>query len=182
VIDKQLKQKKKHTRKGGPDNRSKPVSPIKPEALIAQVWALIEPVCEYEGIELVHVEYQQESGGRILRLYIDRSSGVTLDDCVNVSRIAGDLLDMELDDFGSYGLEVSSPGENRPLSKESDFRKFKGKKAMVQTNQPLDGRKKFRGVLSGVSEGMVTLLADEKTVSIPFHKIRKAQLINIFGE
>ena len=139
-----MKLKKKNIKKGGPDVRSKPVSPLHRERFIAQVWTLVEPVCEYEGIELVHVEYQQETHGRILRLYIDRTNGVTLDDCVNISRIVGDLLDVELEDFGPYSLEVSSPGANRPLSKETDFEKFTGKEAMVQTIQPLDGRKKFR--------------------------------------
>jgi len=180
--DKQLKQKKKSIKKGKSNIQPKPVFPINQEELISQIWKLIEPVCEYEGIELVHVEYQQEPSGRILRLYIDRANGITLNDCVDISRIVGDLLDMELVNTAPYHLEVTSPGLNRPLSKETDFEKYKGKKAMVQTIQPLNGQKKFRGVLSGISEGKVTLLTDEKMVTIPFLDIHKAQLINIYGE
>jgi len=150
--------------------------------VISQIWGLVEPVCEYKGIELVHVEYQQEPHGRILRIYIDRINGVTLDDCVDISRIVGDLLDMELEHIGPYHLEVSSPGFNRPLSRKMDFEKYKGKKAMVKTTQPLNGQKNFKGVLSGISEEKVMLLIDEKIVSIPFHDIHKAQLIDNHGE
>jgi len=155
---------------------------IDPEDLLARVRALAEPLCEYEGIELVHVEYQRESRGRILRLYIDRPQGVTLDDCARISRETGDMLDIELDPIGSYNLEVSSPGLDRPLSREPDFERFEGHAAKVKTTGPIDGRKSFKGVLSGVSEGRLKLRTADGAVAIPLREIRSARLIGTLNE
>jgi ribosome maturation factor RimP len=177
-----LIQKKKNIKNNPSTNQENSLFPVHEKDVISQVWRLVEPVCEYKGMELVHVEYQHEPHGRILRIYIDRINGVTLDDCVDISRMVGDLLDMELEPIGPYHLEVSSPGLNRPLSKKTDFEKYRGKKAMLKTHQPLNGQKKFKGVLSGISEENVMLLIDEKMVGIPFNDIHKAQLIDNNGE
>ncbi len=156
--------------------KHKDVSPESKENIIGRVKDLIEPLCEAEGIELVHLEYQREAGGRILRLFIDRPGGVTLDDCVHVSRQSGDLLDVYIEDIGPYNLEVSSPGPNRPLSKSLDFEKYKGSKAKIRTAKPIDGQKNFMGILLGISDGVVKLSADNKTVAIPYQEIIKANL------
>ena len=89
------------------------------QEIIAQTKSLAQRLCEAEGMELVHVEFQREAGGRVLRLYIDQPGGVTLNDCVNISRQMGDLLDVNIENMGPYNLEVSSPGTDRPLSKEA---------------------------------------------------------------
>ena len=133
-------------------------------------------------MELVHVEFQREAGGRILRLYIDQPGGVTLNDCVNISRQMGDLLDVNIENVGPYNLEVSSPGTDRPLSKEIDFDRFKGNIARIRTTQPIDGQKNFRGVLSGISGGTVSLLVGDRTVAIPFEEIARARLVDYNGE
>lgn len=149
----------------------------------ARIKNIVEPICEYEGMELVQVEYQREMHGRTLRLYIDRPGGVRLDDCSYISRQVVDLLDMELNDLGGpYNLEVSSPGFNRPLVKKIDFERFKGNEAKVKTNRPIDGQKNFKGVLSGISEGIIELMIDKKTIAIPFEEITRARLINYNGE
>lgn len=147
------------------------------ENTVRQVWDLIEPLCEAEGTELVQVEYQREAGGRVLRLYIDRPGGVTLDDCVQISRQAGDVLEVYLENVGPYRLEVSSPGINRPLAKPIDYERFKGRWAKIKTIQTLDGQKNFKGVLAGLSEGLVKLSVDGDTITIPFKEIAKAHLI-----
>ncbi|MBW2488595.1 MAG: hypothetical protein JRE72_14325, partial [Deltaproteobacteria bacterium] len=98
------------------DSRSQKSGSKNEKALIRQIESLVEPLCDSEGLELVHIEYQREAGGRVLRLYIDRPAGVRIDDCVNVSRQLNDLLDVNLDDMGPYTLEVTSPGPERPLS------------------------------------------------------------------
>jgi len=147
-----------------------------------RVWALAEPMCDAEGLTLVHVEYRREAGGRILRIYIDKTGGVQLDDCVAVSRQLGDLLDVYLDEIGLYNLEVSSPGSDRPLGRETDFERFKGCEAKIRTHHLLDGRKNFTGALMGMSEGSVRLKVDNKVVVIPFSEIQKARLINFNGE
>ena len=142
------------------------------------VRGLLEPLCDGEGVELVHIEYQREMGGRVLRLYIDRPGGVTLDDCVNISRQSGDLLDVHIENIGPYSLEVSSPGPDRPLGKKEDFVKFKGKKARIKTVHAFEGRKKFKGVLLGTSGEAVQLLVNDQTVSIPLEKIARARLVD----
>jgi ribosome maturation factor RimP len=170
--------KRKKIKAKGPEKRTKKYSPESKEVIIARVMEFIEPLCEAEGMELVHVKYQRERGGKILRLYIDKPGGVTLDDCVNINRQSGDLLDVNLEGIGPYSLEVSSPGSDRPLGKQVDFERFKGKIAKVKTTQAIEGKKNFTGVLQGMSGGMVKLLIDDKTVDIPLREISKAHLVN----
>ena len=152
------------------------------EEIIARAKEFTEPLCESEGMELVHVEYQRETGGRVLRIYIDKPGGVRLDDCVHISRQLGDFLDVSLENNLSYSLEVSSPGPNRPLGKKLDFERFRGRIAKIRTDRPFDGQKRFEGVLLGISEDVVKILIDDKTVSIPFQEIAKARLVNYNGE
>lgn len=159
------------------------LKPEKPEETIARVWEIAEPACLSAGIELVHVEYQREPGGRILRLYIDKPGRVTVDDCANVSRQVGDLLDVYLEGTATYNLEVSSPGIERPLGKRSDYERFEGKEAKIAIRRPLNGQKNFRGVLLGASGEEVELrMEDGRTVAIPFGEITKARLVNYNGE
>lgn len=148
------------------------------ELVARQVFSIAEPLCEAEGIELVFVEFHSEAAGRVLRLYIDKPGGVTLDDCTAVSRQLTDVLDVSLEDIGAYSLEVTSPGPERPLGKVEDFERFKGKKIRVQTSRPLGGRKNFTGILAGLMDGQVTLMIDKETVSIPHIAIKRARLIN----
>ncbi len=146
------------------------------EKIIAQIRDLIEALCATEGLELVHLEYQREPGGRILRFYIDSPDGVTVDDCINISRQGGDLLDVYLENIGPYRLEVSSPGPNRPLSKRLDYERFIGRQAKIRTRQPIEGQKNFKGVLLDISAEIVKLAVEGTIVSIPFSKIARAQL------
>jgi len=150
--------------------------------LVAQAEILAQRLCEAEGMELVHVEFQREVGGRILRLYIDQPGGVTLSDCVNINRQMGDLLDVTIENVGPYNLEVSSPGTDRPLSKESDYDRFKGNIAKIKTTTPIGGQKNFKGVLSGITAGIVSLLVGDVTVAIPLQEIARARLVDYHGE
>lgn len=174
-------QKQKPVKKGKkPGNNGKEHSALSPagkEKIILKIWDLIEPLCQAEGMELVQVEYQRETRGRILRLYIDRPGGVTLDDCVHISRQSGDLLDVFLEDTGSYSLEVSSPGVNRPLVKQSDYQRFKGRRAKIKTMRPINGQKNFKGVIAGISEGLVKLADQDAVIGIPFTEIARAHLV-----
>ena len=146
--------------------------------IIRQVRQLAEPACAAEGLELIHVEFQSETRGRILRLYIDKVGGVTLDNCADLSRQISDLLDVCLEELGSYSLEVSSPGVERPLGKISDFDRFSGQTVKIRTFEPINDQKNFTGILTGISEGLVTLSMGEKTVAIPYDDINKARLVN----
>jgi len=149
----------------------------KEQKVIDQVWSLAEQLCDSEGLELVQVEYQRESAGRILRLYVDKPDGIKLDDCVGVSRQLSDILDVNLEDVGPYSLEVTSPGPERPLAKKKDFDKFKGNRVKIKTYQPLNGRKNFTGVLLGITGDEVSLRVDEQTITLAVADISKARLI-----
>ncbi len=147
-----------------------------------RVSRLAEPVCREEGLELVYVQYRRESHGRVLRLFIDKSGGVSLDDCTRVSRQLSDLLDVNLEDIGPYHLEVSSPGTDRPLGKPEDFERFQGHRASIRTLQPINGRKNFKGVLKGISADGVCLACGNDEMAIPLEKISIARLVNFNGE
>ena len=170
-----MKKNKRHTRRDVA-SRSPQRGRVNEQKIIRQVWSLAEPLCESEGLELIQVEYQRESAGRILRLYVDKPGGIKLDDCVGISRQMGDILDVNLEDVGPFNLEVTSPGLGRPLAKKQDFDKFKGNRATIKTYQPLNGRKNFKGVLLGISGDAVSLQIDEHIITIAYADISKARL------
>lgn len=142
-----------------------------------RVRRLAQPILADRGLELVDVEFQRESHGWILRLYLDRPGGVTLEDCQRVSEELGVHLDVE-DLIGHpYHLEVSSPGLDRPLTRDSDFVTFAGKAARLNTREPIEGQRNFRGRLAGLAGDAVLLdLQDGRRVSIPRGLIAKARL------
>lgn len=146
--------------------------------VVGRVWQLAEPLCLGEGMELVHVEFQREPAGRTLRIYIDKPGGVMLDDCVNISRQLGDILDVGLDMELAYRMEVSSPGVQRPLGRLSDFERFQGHRVKVRTSQPIQGRKNFTGTLEGIEGLYVRLVVGGQRMDIAFTDIVKAHLIN----
>jgi ribosome maturation factor RimP len=153
-----------------------------PSPVVGRVWRLAEPLCNGEGMELVHVAYQREPGGRILRLIIDKPGGVSLDDCVNISRQLSDILDVDLDVEQSYRMEVSSPGQKRPLSKRSDFNRFTGYRAKVRTARAIKGQKNFTGNIEATSAQSIRLVTDSQPVTIMFNDIVNAHLIHDNGE
>ena len=146
--------------------------------IVSRVWKLAEPLCAAEGVELIHIEYQRESGGRILRLYIEKPGGVSLDDCSAVSQQLSDILDIKLETEAAYTLEVSSPGPERPLSRASDFDRFRGYTAKIRVSRPINGQKNFTGVLAGYSDDTVWLSIGTETVGIARSQITKARLVN----
>jgi ribosome maturation factor RimP len=152
------------------------------KTFIASVNRLAEPLCDAEGLELIHTEYQMEPGGKVLRLYIDKPDGISIDDCAAISRQVSDLLDIYIESDHRYRLEVSSPGSNRPLTKQTDFNRFKGQLVRIHASRSIDGQKKFKGTLTDIKDGIVTLTVVEKSVAIPFENIIKARLINYSGE
>ncbi|MBC2711980.1 MAG: ribosome maturation factor RimP [Desulfosarcina sp.] len=146
------------------------------------VTRLADPLCTAEGMELVHVEYQREPGGLTLRLYLDKPGGVTLDDCVDISRQLDDMLDVHTQDAPPYRLEVSSPGLDRPVGKLKDFIRFKGHRAKIRIAGAVNGRKNFTGVLAGVVDQMIQIQVDNETVNLNINDITRARLINYNGE
>ena len=146
--------------------------------LSEKVKALAEPIVQGLGLELVDVEYISGRGRAIVRIFIDKPGGVTLDDCVEVSREVGCVLDVEDIIPSSYNLEVSSPGLTRPLTREKDFVWALGKEVNIRTREPVEGRCDFKKVrVERVVDGMV-MVVDAKGDSweIELSNIKKARL------
>lgn len=135
---------------------------------------VVEPAVAGMGYELVDV--QASNGGRLLRLFIDKPGGVTLDDCAGVSRHLTRVLAVEGIDYER--LEVSSPGLDRPLRKEADFARFAGQRAEIRMRTPdATGRRKFAGVLRGAEAGQVALEVDGRVVDLALADLDKAKLV-----
>ena len=139
--------------------------------------SLIEAVLVIEELELVDVEYKKEGKNWVLRIFIDKEGGVTIADCQKISRLTGDLIDVEATITTAYSLEVSSPGLNRVLKREKDFLKFKGEKIYLHSLSPVDNRRKFNGILTDFKEQTVFLEVDGKVIGIPLHQVGKANLV-----
>ena len=145
-----------------------------------QVAGLVEPSLEDMGFELVDVEYLSMHGKWVLRLYIDKEGGVTLDDCATVSREIGDLIDVKDVIVHEYILEVSSPGLDRPLKKEKDFKGAIGKKIKVKTIRAVEGRRNYTGYLRNFQQGILYMELESGQVHLPWKDVDKANLVYEF--
>lgn len=152
------------------------VSPEEVKRVIEKVTAIAEPLLDAEGMELVDIEYRKEQMGWVLRLFIDKEQGITLDECTTISRELGNLLDVKDPVAHSYHLEISSPGLNRPLKKEKDFLRFKGKKVRIKTAHPIGDRKNFVGILSDYKDGTIYVSIDQELFAIPYKEVVRANL------
>jgi len=148
------------------------------EAWVPQLRALAEPLVRDSFLELFDLSVRRQGNRYVVSLAIDRRDGaVKVDDCASVSRDLEKKLD-ELDLIpGTYVLEVSSPGLDRPLRNLEDFERFNGRKALVTTEEPVEGQSSFEGTLEGVSDGRVALKLGERRVFLPFEKVKKAKLV-----
>jgi ribosome maturation factor RimP len=144
--------------------------------LVDQLARVAEPLCQGEGFELVHTEIVTWNRQTTIRIYADKPGGITLGDCADISRQLGDLLDIHMPAMGAYRLEVSSPGPHRPLKKKQDFHRFKGSVIKIETRAPIQGKKKFTGVLEQITDDAVIITVDRERVKIPDLHIFKATL------
>lgn len=141
---------------------------------------LAEPVIEFEQMELVDVECLKMKTRWIIKIYMDKEGGVTLDDCAEISNQVGDLLDVHNIPPGPYNLEVSSPGLDRPLSRDKDFIKYRGSKVKVKVNKVIHGKRNFHGTLIDFlqEDGKRILIVDEggKLYYIPRENVLRVNL------
>ncbi len=147
------------------------------EELVRRFWSVFEPEITEQGYELVEVEVAGQSGVRILRIYIDKEGGgIVHQDCATVSQLLNPLLDA--DDFisSNYILEVSSPGIDRPVRKPEDFARFAGESITIITHSPIEGLKKFVGVLRGFGDGLIQVDCDGILYEIHVENLRSANL------
>ena len=145
------------------------------KTLLESLRELVEPIL-IEGMELIDIEYRQESRGWVLRFYIDKEGGLTLSHCSQLSTQSGDLLEVKDLIPHRYTLEVSSPGLNRTLKREKDFKTHVGEIIQVKTSQPIDQRRNFKGKLLEYREGEILISSDNQEFLIPISFISKANL------
>jgi ribosome maturation factor RimP len=150
-------------------------------SIAEQVADLVGPALEDMDFELVDVEYLSRHGKWVLRLYIDKEGGVTLDDCARVSREFGDLIDVKDIIIHKYVLEVSSPGLDRPLKKEKDLEHAIGKKIKVKTVAPVKGRQNYTGYLRNFQKGILYIELENGPVHLPWKEVEKANLVYEFN-
>lgn len=141
-----------------------------------QVTQMALPVVEEAGCELWDVEYVREAGTWFLRVYIDKDGGVDILDCENVSRKLSDLLDEADPIEGSYTLEVSSAGAERPLKRPGDYEKFMGSPVAVKLYKAKNGRKEFAGVLAGYENGDVTITVGDAVMTFAKDEVALCRL------
>lgn len=139
------------------------------------VLKLVETTVNGLGYELVDFE---RSGRGLLRVFIDKPQGISVDDCQAVSNQLTRLFMVENVDYDR--LEVSSPGLDRPLKKEADFVRFAGAKAQIRLRMPLEGRKNFVGIIGAVGDGVLQLDVEGSSVEIELSNVDKARLVPIF--
>lgn len=126
--------------------------------------AILMPIVEEHGFELVDVEYVKEGGTWYLRAYIDKPGGINVDDCEEVSRRLSDILDEKDYIEEAYILEVSSPGLGRPLKKEKDFKRSLGEEVDVRTYRMIEKQKEFTGLLKDYDDATVTIEMEDGTL------------------
>jgi len=138
---------------------------------------LIKPTLEENGIELVDIEYKKTGKTWVLRVFIDKNQGVTVSDCQKLSREIEDLIEIhELID-NQYVLEVSSPGLDRPLKKEADFLRNKGKRIQIKTYSPVNNKKENAGTVIDFVNGTLFLKDKNDILKISLTEIAQAKLI-----
>lgn len=145
--------------------------------LLQRIEEIVAPTIVGMGYELVRVSMSR--GGATLQIMIEPADGRPMDveDCATVSRALSAVLDVEDPISGTYTLEVSSPGIDRPLTREKDYLRWAGHLARVETTQPIDGRRRFKGILLGLENGTVKLrLDDGEEAQVPLSAVSRAKL------
>ncbi|NTS77925.1 ribosome maturation factor RimP [Catenovulum sp. SM1970] len=142
--------------------------------------SLIAPAVEMVGFELWGIEFIRAGKHSTLSVYIDSPDGVTVDGCAEVSHHISAIMDVEDPISSEYTLEVSSPGMDRRLFKLAQYELYMGGVINIKTRLPVDGRRKFKGVLEGVEGDNIVVSLDNSEFVIPFKNIDKAQIVPQF--
>ena len=191
------KQKKKTAKKKTAEKNSGDASKnfFDHDEMTRRAMEIAEPLCAAEGVELVHVEAVSEQRVETLRVYIDKPGGITLEDCARISRQLHDILDVSIEGIMEhFGLEVSSPGANRPLATKADFQRFKGENVRLKFFDPIEfdpmekgtesgegtqkkRRKTVKGLVIGISGDNIEMDINGKLMAIPFDRLIRARLV-----
>jgi len=149
---------------------------MRSDTLLQKLIKIAQPIVEKNNCELYHLEYVKEAGENFLRIYIDSSNGISLEDCEKTSRGISEILDVEDPITDSYYLEVSSPGIERILYEDNHLKKYIGQNVLVNLNSLYEGVKKLEGNLLGFSDVQIEIQYDGDNISIPREKISVVSL------
>ncbi|MCH1598852.1 MAG: ribosome maturation factor RimP [Pseudomonadales bacterium] len=144
---------------------------------VEKVTQLIEPTVQALDLELWGVEHASQGRYSVLRIFIEREAGVTIDDCERVSRQVSAIFDVEEPIAGEYTLEVSSPGMDRLLFTPQQFQRYRGEEVSVRMRTPVDGRRKFKGTLTDVVDDIIHIQVDGSDFELPHGDIEKANIV-----
>lgn len=144
---------------------------------VEKVTQLIEPTVQALDLELWGVEHASQGKYSVLRIFIEREAGVTIDDCERVSRQVSAIFDVEEPIAGEYTLEVSSPGIDRLLFTPQQFQRYRGEEVSVRMRTPVDGRRKFKGTLTDVVDDIIHIQVDGSDFELPHGDIEKANIV-----
>jgi ribosome maturation factor RimP len=138
---------------------------------------LIEPVVEGLGYECVGIDYHPHPKHGLLRIYIDSENGILVEDCSKVSHQVSGVLDVEDPIPGNYQLEISSPGDDRPFFKVSQFERYIGQTVLVNLFKPIENRRKIKGTIEKVADDVISLMEGGQIFDVPFSAMSKARLV-----
>ena len=141
---------------------------------------MLEPGVEALGYELVGVEFVRAGKHSILRVFIDHENGISVDDCAEVSYQASAILDVEDPISTEYNLEISSPGMDRPLFKESHYQAALGEVIQAKLTVPMDNRRNYKGKLLACENGMISIEVDGQQFQLAVANIEKANIVPTF--
>jgi ribosome maturation factor RimP len=147
--------------------------------MVQKIQATIEPSLDAMGYTVVLIKMGEGAKRKTLTIMAERKDDVTMgfDDCTQISRMVGALLEVDDPISGAYNLEVCSPGIDRPLTKPADFERYKGYEAKIETMLPVNSRRRFKGELKGIKDEVITIHMPEGDAEITYGNIRAAKLV-----
>ncbi len=169
--------------KASATSAASPVRFARETGMAAEIASIVEPVLEGIGFRVVRVSMMGRSEDRIVQIMAERPDGsITIDDCEQISRALSPVLDVADPVQGTYRLEISSPGIDRPLVRPSDFEDWSGHVAKIELKEPVEGRKRFKGTLEGFEDGEVRIAADLgelglQHLGLPVNLVAEAKLV-----
>jgi len=141
---------------------------------------MLRPAVEEVGVELLGIEFVSAGKHSTLRVFIDHENGIDVDNCADVSRQVGALLDVEDPISTEYNLEVSSPGLDRPLFSLAHYEAVIGETVNVRLSLPLNGRRKFKGILNAIESDVLIVTVDGEEFELVFSNVDKGNLVHNF--
>ena len=148
------------------------------KSIEATIEEIVQPIVDAKNFEIIDIEYVKEAGEYYLRVYLDKEGGISLSDCELVSRELSEILDVKDPIKDNYFLEVSSPGLDRPLKKDKDFERYKGRDVEIKLYKPMNGSKQFEGELVGLTDdNNIKVIIDDKEVEFTKKEVALIRLL-----